>query len=90
MVERIKETWQGHVKSSEGYSFWILNRGSLQYRDEGGPLLLNSEWLIGAPGTSVLIWLSSIPDTDNRPRSLVVDRIRRGAVAAGWQVEFVD
>jgi hypothetical protein len=89
MTEKFKKTWQNHVKSSLGYEFWIVSPGSLKYVDAEGYLMINSEWLLYAPGTSVLIRQGSIPDTPNRSQELVVDRIRRGAAFAGWNVEFV-
>jgi hypothetical protein len=89
VVERIKQTWLGHVKSSDGYTFWIRNRGGLQYVDEVGSLTLNSERLFRGSAVSLVVWASSIPDTESRPRALVVDRLSRGAIAVGWRIEFV-
>jgi hypothetical protein len=87
--ESFRKSWRGRVSSSQGYSVRIIGRAGLDYRDEGGAIEIDSE-VMASPGWEIVVYVSSIPDTAERPRNEVVDRLRTLFESAGWQLTLHD
>lgn len=90
MPERLRRTWNGHVKSTAGWRAWPAGRSWFWYADELGRLQISAEWLKGRPGAEYVIYILSIPDLPSRPRSLVVKRLASAAEFARWKLEMDD
>jgi hypothetical protein len=87
--ETFRQSWRGRVHSSQGYSVRIAGRTGLDYRDSKGKLRIDSEVMAG-PEWEVVVYTQSIPDTPERPRSEVLDRLRRAFDFAGWRLILED
>jgi hypothetical protein len=87
MDERFKKTLRGRVISSSGYSVRIIGRTGLQYIDTSGELRIDSEAMAG-PGIEVVVYVRSIPDSENRPRQQVLDNLARAFEFAGWTLSL--
>jgi|BarGraNGADG00312_1021997.scaffolds.fasta_scaffold35589_3 hypothetical protein len=79
--EIFRANWRGWARSSEGYAVRLLGRNDLQYRDELGDLRLFAEPL--ATG-EILVETATIPNRPERPREVVVSRLRRAFKYRGW------
>lgn len=82
-METFSRSWRGWVRSSEGYDVRLLGRTNLQYRDHGGVLRMSAE-AMSDPWTNIVVEVSSIPDTMDRPRREVIARLRRAFAFNGW------
>jgi hypothetical protein len=87
--ERFKRKWWGWLVSSEGYSVRLLGRTGLEYKDAEGELRISAE-AMSKPWNEIVVHSGSIPDTDARPRALVLDRLRRVFDHRGWQLTVED
>jgi hypothetical protein len=88
MREVLKKSWRGHVESSLGYRIRLAGPTGLEYLDSAGAIRIDSEVMSG-PGWEVVVYLDSIPDTPDRPREVVLERIRRAFDFAGWRMTLV-
>jgi hypothetical protein len=89
MTERFKKTWRGWVHSSDRFSVRVGSRTGIDYRDEHGQIRIDSERMAD-PWSEVVVYTGSIPDTADRPRAEVLDRLARVFEFAGWQMTLVE
>lgn len=89
MNENFKKTWRGWIISTEGYAVRVAGRTGVDYRDERGQIRVDSEGM-SSPWNEIVVYTGSIPDTAERPRGEVLDRIRRAFGFAGWQLTLED
>lgn len=87
--ERFKKSWRGWVTSSEGYSARFVGRTGIQWRDSLGELRIDGEWM-SKPWNEMVVYAGSIPDTPERPRALVVERLHRIFEYRGWRLTIED
>ena len=83
MSERFRNTWRGWTESSEGYAVRLRGRSNLEFRDSGGTIHISAE-AMSKPWNKIVVETQSIPETTDRPRAQVVDRIRRAFHSKGW------
>jgi len=83
MSEQFRHTMSGWAESSEGYAVRLLGRTRLEYRDSFGRLSISAE-AMSKPWNKIVVYTDSIPDTAERPRNEVLDRLQRAFVAKGW------
>ena len=84
MAEKFKRSlWSGWVRSSDGYAVLLGARTGLDYRDERGEIHIDAEDLMN-DANEVLVFTKSIPDTSERPKTEVLDRLRRVFEHQGW------
>lgn len=72
--ESFKTSWRGWVRSSEGYSLRVGSRTGIHWRDVHGTLQIESE-VMSDPTNEVVVYTGSIPDTPERPRAEVLERL---------------
>jgi hypothetical protein len=82
-MERFRRGWWGWIRSSDGYSIRLMGRTRLQYRDALGELDIFAEPM-SEPWSDIVVDTSSIPDTPDRTRAEVVDKLHRAFRFAGW------
>lgn len=87
--ENFTKTWRGWVRSSEGYEIRILGRTGIEYRDARGEIQINAE-AMSSPWNEILVYSASIPDTQERPRAEVLDRLGRAFEFRGWILKVSD
>jgi len=88
LSRQLRRTWNGHVKSTDGWRVWPAGRFAFGYSDELGKLKISAEWLMGLPGTHYVIWTRSIPDLPTHRKSLVMQRLADAAEHAHWNLEM--
>lgn len=89
MSESFKKSWRGWIRSSEGYGIRMLGRTGIDYRDDRGQLRIDAE-AMSSPWNEVVVYSSSVPDTPQRSRSEVLDRLSRAFEFAGWKLTMED
>lgn len=89
MTESFRKTWRGWIQSSEGYSVRLMGRTRLEYVDAQGNLTISAE-AMSKPWSDIVVYASTIRDTEERPSSLVVDRLSRAFAFAGWRLIISD
>jgi hypothetical protein len=82
-MERFRRGMWGWIRSSDGYSVRLMGRTRLQYSDALGELTLSAE-AMSDPWSDVVVDTSTIPDTSERSRGEVVERLKRAFRFAGW------
>lgn len=82
-VESFTRTWRGWTRSSEGYAVRIMGRNDLQYEDEFGLQHIFVEPL-GRRWNNIDVETTTITEHSDRPREVVVDRLRRVFAHRGW------
>lgn len=82
-MESFRRGWWGWIRSSRGYSVRLMGRTKLQYRDAHGELTIFAE-AMSQPWSTIVVDTSSIPNTKERSRNEVVDRLKRAFEFAGW------
>ena len=87
--ETFKHSWRGWVTSSEGYSVRVGSRTGIDYRDDRGSLRIDSE-VMSKPSNEVVVYTGSIPDTAERPRAEVVERLGRAFQYTGLALTLED
>ena len=87
--ESFKKSWRGWVTSSEGYSLRVGSRTGIDYRDDQGSLRIDAE-AMNTPDSEVVVYTGSIPDTAERPRAQVLERLRRAFAFRGWRLTLED
>ena len=87
--ESFKKSWRGWITSSEGYSLRVGSRTGIDWRDAHGILRIDSE-VMSKPWNEIVVYTGSIPDTPERPRSEVLERLRRSFEFMGWQLTLED
>lgn len=87
--ETFRKSWRGWIRSSDGYSIRLLGRTKLAYRDSRGEIRIDAE-AQSKPWNEIVIHARSIPDTPERPRSEVLDRIDRAFMFRGWRLTLED
>lgn len=85
MSELFRHAISGWTESSEGYAVRLLGRTRLEFRDPGGSLTISAE-AMSKPWNKIVVDTESIPDSADRPRTEVVERLRRAFEANGWTV----
>lgn len=84
--EKLRKTLRGSVVSSLGYRVRVEGPVGIRYVDDQGPARIDSEAsAFGHPG-SIVVYVETVPDEPQRPRSLVLDRVVRALEYAGWEV----
>jgi hypothetical protein len=86
--ESFKKSWRGWLKSSEGYSLRVGSRTGIDWRALGA-LRIDSE-VMSEPLHEVVVHTGSIPDTVERPRAEVLERLRRAFDYMGRQLKLED
>ena len=89
MSEQFKKTWRGWAISSEGFSIRLLGRTGIEFRDEHGQIEIDVE-AMSSPWNEIVVYTGSIPDTPERPKSEVLDRLRRAFEFRGWKLTLED
>ena len=89
MDEKFRSTWRGWIRSSEGYSLRVGSRTGIDYTDAHGELRIDSERM-SKPPDQFVVYSGSIPDTADRPRAEVLDRLRRAFAWCGLQLVAED
>ncbi|WP_344101521.1 hypothetical protein [Myceligenerans crystallogenes] len=74
MNETFKKNWRGWIRSSDGYAIRIGSRTGIDYRDDRGEFRIDAEQMFD-PWQEVVVLIRSIPDTEERPRAEVVERL---------------
>ena len=87
--ETFRKSWRGWVHSSEGYAIRLLGRTSLTYRDDRGQVRIDAE-AQSKPWNEVVVYGRSIPDTPERPKAEVLDRLSRAFEFRGWRLTLED
>ncbi len=87
--ERFTKTWRGWIRSSDGYEVRLLGRTKLTYCDHHGEIQNASE-AMSSPWNEIVVHVTSIPDTPERPREEVVERLRRAFEFRGWTLTRED
>lgn len=87
--EHFKKSWRGWIRSSAGYSVRVGSRTRIDYRDSSGQIRIDSE-AMSDPWFEIVVYSGSIPDTPDRPRAQVLDRLRRAFEFAGWRLTLDD
>lgn len=82
-METFRRGWWGWIRSSEGYSVRLLGRSNLGYQDQDGTLHIPAE-AMSKPWSNIVVQTDAIPDLPERPRAVLVDRLRRAFRFAGW------
>lgn len=85
MSERFRKTWRGWIRSSDGYAIRVGSRTGISYRDDHGQIHIDSE-AMSSPRGEVVVYTGSVPDTAERPKAEVLDRLRRAFEFAGWRL----
>ena len=75
--------WGGWIISSHGYSLRLAGRTGIEWRDAVGELRIDSERM-SKPSNMSVVYTRSIPDSPDRPRSEVLERLARAFEYAGW------
>ena len=83
MSERFRRKWRGWTESSDGYAVRLLGRTNLEFRDSLGSIRIAAE-AMSKPWNKVVVYTQSIPDTTDRPRAEVVNRLERVFASKGW------
>jgi hypothetical protein len=83
--ESFSRSWRGWIRSSEGYSVRLLGRSKLTYADGDGELQISAE-AMAKPWSDIVVYTSTIPNTAERPRTQVVEHLRRAFAFAGWNL----
>jgi hypothetical protein len=90
MSERFKKNrLTGWVRSSDGYAVRVGIKTRIDYRDQLGHIVINSERM-SDPWNEIVVYAGSIPDTPERPKTQVIDRVGRAFEFAGWQMTLED
>lgn len=87
--EKFRKTWQGWIRSTEGYAIRAIGRSGIDFRDDHGQIHVDSE-AMSTPWNEIIVYTRSIPDTVERPRREVLDRMRRAFDFAGWRLTLED
>jgi hypothetical protein len=87
--ERFKKTWGGWIRSSDGFAVRVGSRTGIDYRDDRGRLRIDAERM-SDPWYEVVVYTGSIPDTPDRPKGEVLDRLRRAFESRGWRMTLED
>lgn len=82
-METFKSSWRGWITSSDAYAVRLLGRTNLQYKDEFGELAISAEAMT-KPYSHIAVYTTTIPDSEQRPRADVVEKLRRAFEARGW------
>jgi hypothetical protein len=85
LAERFHISRRGLIRSSEGYSVRIVGPTGIDYSDSDGELRIDSE-VMARPSREIVVYTIRIPDTPERPRQLVVDRLDRALDFDGWHL----
>jgi hypothetical protein len=86
VTERFKKSsWRSRITSSDGYSVRVLGPTGLEYCDAAGCIRIDSESLPN-PWLEVVVNADSIPDTPDRRRANVLERIQRSFASQGWRL----
>jgi hypothetical protein len=90
VTERFKKSWwRSRITSSDGYSVRVLGPTGLEYCDSAGCIRIDSESLPD-PWLEVVVNTGSIPDTPERRRALVLERLQRSFASQGWRLTLAD
>ena len=89
MSERFKKSWRGWIRSTDGYSLRVGSRTGIDYQDLNGSIRIDFEAMSDS-SLEVVVYTGSIPDTEERPRAQVLDRLRRAFEFAGWRLTLED
>jgi hypothetical protein len=85
LAERFHKSRRGLIRSSDGYSVRIVGPTGIDYSDPDGELRIDSE-VMARPSREIVVYTTRIPDTPERPRQLVVDRLDRALGFDGWHL----
>lgn len=80
---------RGCIRSSAGYSVRVAGRAGIEYQDEAGGLRISSE-AMSSPWNQIVVYSRSIPDTPERHRADVLERLRRALGFAGFDLVVED
>jgi hypothetical protein len=89
MSETFTKTWRGWVRSTDGYAIRLMGRSGIDYQDKDGRINISSE-AMSRPWNEIVVYAGSIPDTPQRPRREVLDRLHRAFDFAGWRLTVED
>ena len=89
MSEQFRRGRLGWIRSSDGYAIRLLGRTNLQIGNAHGRLRVSAE-AMSVPWNDIVVYGDSIPDVPERPRAVVVDRIRRAFDFVGWHLILKD
>ena len=89
MTEQFTTSWRGWATSSDGFSVRLLGRTGLDYKDEAGNLRINAE-AMSKPWNEIVVYSGSIPDSPERPRAMVLERLGRAFAWRGWKLTVED
>ena len=89
MSESFKKAWRGWIRSSDGYQIRMLGRTGIDYQDDRGQLRIDAEGM-SSPWNEIVVYSGSIPDTPERAREEVLDRLSRAFEFAGWTLTVED
>jgi hypothetical protein len=89
MSERFKKTLRGWIHSSQGYAVRVVGRTGITYRDDRGEIHIDSE-AMSSPWNEIVVYTGSIPDTPERPRAEVLNRLHRAFEFAGLRLKRED
>ncbi len=91
MTENFKrQRIRGWITSSDGFSIRVGSRTGIDYRDDSGSLRIDSEAMSGTKDLEVVVYSGSIPDTPERSRFEVLDRLHRAFQSQGWKLTEED
>jgi hypothetical protein len=86
--ETFRKNWRGTIHSSASYSVRV-GRAGISYQDALGSLRISSE-AMSSPWNEIVVYTRSIPDTPERPRAEVLQRLRRALASAGFDLTSED
>lgn len=89
MSESFTKTWRGWIRSSDGFAVRVGSRTGIDYRDDRGRLRIDSERM-SVPWYEVVVYTGSIPDTPDRPRGEILNRLSRAFEFGGWRMTLED
>lgn len=91
MTEVFRRTWRGGIRSSEGYVVTIGSRTGIDYRDDRGQIRIDAEPMHSPrPRPEVVVYTGSIPDTAERLRAEVLERLERALDFEGLNLTTED
>ena len=87
--ETFEKNRRGCIRSSAGYSVRVAGRAGIDYADEAGGIRISSE-AMSSPWNQIVVYTRSIPDTPERGRAEVLERVRRALAFAGFDLLVED